>query len=92
MTLLEYISAERGAGARLAQLIGVPAILISQWAHGYRERRVPLERCVAIERATDGAVTCEELRPDMAEYFAYLRDRADPAQSSATAEPMVAQP
>lgn len=89
MKLIDYVR-ERGSQTALAQLIGVAPELINQWAHGVR--RVPLERCVAIERATDGAVTCEELRPDMAEYFAYLRDRADPAQSSATAEPMVAQP
>jgi DNA-binding transcriptional regulator YdaS (Cro superfamily) len=34
---------------------------------------VPAERCPQIERATDGAVTCEELRPDLAEHWAYLR-------------------
>ncbi len=38
-------------------------VLISQWKTGVR--RVPAERCPAIEQATDGAVTCEELRPDV---------------------------
>jgi DNA-binding transcriptional regulator YdaS (Cro superfamily) len=28
-------------------------------------RKVPAEHCPAIERATDGAVRCEELRPDI---------------------------
>jgi DNA-binding transcriptional regulator YdaS (Cro superfamily) len=43
---------------------------------GYKDRRnvwpwfsegrpVPAEACAAIERATDGAVKCEQLRPDL---------------------------
>lgn len=38
--------------------------------------RVPAEYCPAIERATreaGKAVTCEELRPDLAEEWSYLR-------------------
>lgn len=30
-----------------------------------RRRLTPPDRCPAIERATDGRVTCEELRPDV---------------------------
>lgn len=37
-------------------------MLISQWASG--PRVPPLERCVPIERATEGAVTRRDLRPD----------------------------
>ncbi|MDM0011971.1 YdaS family helix-turn-helix protein [Variovorax sp. J22P168] len=32
--------------------------------------------CIDIERATAGEVTCEHLRPDRAEAFAYLRESA----------------
>lgn len=35
--------------------------VIQQW----RRTQVPAERCPDIEAATGGAVTCEELRPDV---------------------------
>lgn len=53
-----------------ADRISVPRPLLSQWRHG---RSVPEVRCIDIERATKGAVTCEELRPDLADRWAYLR-------------------
>lgn len=37
---------------------------IRQWQHGYSDRRPSAENCVGIERATSGAVTVEELRPN----------------------------
>lgn len=40
---------------------------IQQW----KKTRVPAEYCPAIERATQGQVTCEELRPDVD--WGYLR-------------------
>lgn len=61
----------RGAASRLAKQIGVTPVLISQWVTG--SRPIPTERCTQIERATSGAVRCEELRPDLAEHWAYLR-------------------
>lgn len=46
---------------RLAEMIGVSASAPSMWkARG----RVPLEHCVAIERATGGLVSRRDLRPD----------------------------
>ena len=45
----------------LGREIGVSPVLISQWANG--DRPVPVERCVAIERATKGVVTRRDLRP-----------------------------
>ena len=63
MELKTYIDQERGKASRLAIAIGVNSVLISQWASGVRQ--VPAERCPSIERATNGAVTCEELRPDV---------------------------
>ena len=40
---------------------------LQQW----RVTRVPAERCPDIEKATNGAVRCEDLRPDVD--WAYLR-------------------
>lgn len=37
---------------------------IRQWQHGYYGRLPSPENSAAIERATKGQVTCEELRPD----------------------------
>lgn len=51
-----------GGKAALARLIGVTPPTVQQWATGARS--VPIERCVAIERATKGAVTRKDLRPD----------------------------
>jgi DNA-binding transcriptional regulator YdaS (Cro superfamily) len=64
MKLKDWISdpsAPRGRSTDLARGIGAQPSLISQWAHGIRS--VPVERCVAIERATAGAVTRRDLRP-----------------------------
>lgn len=48
-----------GRGA-LAQLLGVSIAAVGNW----KSRGVPLEHCVPIERATEGAVTRRDLRPD----------------------------
>lgn len=74
MNLTEYVAVERGRTARLAALIGVHPVLVTQWSR--KTRRVPAERCPAIERATDGAVRCEELRPDID--WAVLREQVAP--------------
>lgn len=65
-----------GAAAKLAKLLDVPPALISQWTADERPRQVPAPRCVAIELATDGAVTCEEMRPDV--LWVRMRDRKWP--------------
>jgi DNA-binding transcriptional regulator YdaS (Cro superfamily) len=50
--------------------------------HMWKKRgRVPAEYCPAIERATGGAVRCEELRPDVA--WDVLREQAAPAEAAA---------
>lgn len=49
-----------GGASKLAALLGVSAQAISNW----KERGVPIERCVAIERLTEKTVTRRELRPD----------------------------
>lgn len=61
MKLLDHLQA-RGAQRALARKLKIPATLISQWAN--ERRPIPAERCVEIERATDGAVTRKDLRPN----------------------------
>ena len=63
MDLHEYLLSDGRRQADLAKAIGAHAVLVNQWAH--KKRRVPAERCPDIERATDGAVRCEDLRPDV---------------------------
>jgi DNA-binding transcriptional regulator YdaS (Cro superfamily) len=69
MNLSEYLS-KPGAVVALARSMGIDPPLVSQWKNGVR--RVPAERCPDVERATGGAVRCEELRPDVD--WAYLRN------------------
>ena len=63
MTLNEYLDSQRpricrrpGQGHRGINQRRVPVAL--------GVRQVPIERCLAIERATGGKVRAEELRPD----------------------------
>ncbi|MBX9728048.1 MAG: helix-turn-helix domain-containing protein [Sphingopyxis sp.] len=71
MNLLTYTGC---TGAELATRLGVPAPLVSQWRTGARS--IPVERCPSIERETGGAVTCEEMRPDVA--WKRVKDRKWP--------------
>lgn len=59
---LEHFLATPGTSARLAEQLGVTPGFVSQWRTGHRP--VPIEHCAEIERATDGQVTRQELRPD----------------------------
>lgn len=84
MTLSEWIKAEPGRASALAAALGIrdpkSAVLIYLWANG--RRQVPADRCPAIERETDGAVRCEDLRPDVD--WGVLRAPApDPEQARA---------
>ncbi len=63
MDLKTYVDAERGRASKLAAAIGIDPVLISYWANGVRQ--VPAERCLTIQQATDGRVTCKEMRPDL---------------------------
>lgn len=58
--LQKAIDACKG-GLPLAERIGATAQRLSNW----KVRGVPAEHCPAIERATCGAVRCEDLRPDV---------------------------
>lgn len=49
--------------SELAERLGVSKAAISQWLG--EGGLPPPDRCPAIERATDGRMTCEALRPDI---------------------------
>ena len=68
-TPLKIACEKVGGQAVLARLLGVKAPTVNQWVHAARP--IPAERCPVIERLTAGAVTCEDLRPDVD--WAYLR-------------------
>jgi len=51
-----------GSQAEMARILGVSPAMVNQLTNG--SRPVPIEHCLAIERATDGQVTRQELRPD----------------------------
>ena len=57
-----------GGAAKLAALLDVSPQAISNW----KERGVPIDRCVAIERVTGGAVTRKDLRADWQEIWPEL--------------------
>jgi DNA-binding transcriptional regulator YdaS (Cro superfamily) len=61
MNLLDYVKTQ-STQRQLAEKLAITPVLISQWAN--RSRPVPPERCVEIERATDGQVSRKDLRPD----------------------------
>lgn len=59
---------QRGGQSALAKAIGVVPQVVNNWL---RRGNVPAEYCPAIEKATSGKVTCEQLRADVD--WAYLR-------------------
>jgi DNA-binding transcriptional regulator YdaS (Cro superfamily) len=64
-----------GSQAALASALGVTKSAVNQWKD--EGRRVPAEKCPAIERLTGGRVRCEDLRPDVA--WDVLREQVTPA-------------
>ena len=56
-----------GGVTRMARQLGVSKQVVANW----KARGVPAEACPLIERVTNRAVRCEELRPDVD--WAYLR-------------------
>lgn len=51
-----------GGLTSLAKLLGVSAPTVHEWKTN--KRPVPVLRCVSISKATNGAVTLQDLRPD----------------------------
>lgn len=80
MNLETYLNQPGQSGVALAKLLGVSQPTVSDWVRGKDNggKEIPENRCRQIERATGGLVTCEELRPDLAEEFAYMRTRPTP--------------
>lgn len=69
---IEKAAAILGSQRALASALGVTKAAVWQWKHD--GRRVPAEHCPQIERLTEGAVRCEQLRPDVD--WDYLRATA----------------
>jgi DNA-binding transcriptional regulator YdaS (Cro superfamily) len=61
-TFAHDISTNSGGPASLARAIGRSVQTVCNWP---LRGNVPAEHCPAIERATNGAVRCEDLRPDV---------------------------
>lgn len=66
MDLADYLRSDGALSiAQLRDAIGVKSgEQIKQWRNRWRGRKPTAAYCARIERATRGAVTCEELRPN----------------------------
>lgn len=62
MTPIDRAIAYFGSQQALAATLGIRSPSISEWRV---RNKVPAERCLAIEQATNGAVTRYELRPEV---------------------------
>lgn len=62
MNLTEYLQKHSEPASELARRLDIAPSMLYQWRKGLRS--VPVARCIDVERATGGAVTRRELRPD----------------------------
>lgn len=69
MSALQTAIDYAGGQTELARRLGVRQSLVSMWK---TRGNVPAEHCPGIERATEGFVRCEQLRPDVD--WGYLRN------------------
>lgn len=77
MDLDQYLSRpDAESMSAFARELGLNADQVRQWRHGHDGRRPSPINCSAIESATKGAVTCEELRPDLE--WARIADKSWP--------------
>lgn len=83
MNPIECACSTVGGLSVLAAMVGVKPPTVSQWVKG--DRPVPVKQCTAIERATGGAVTRKDLRPDdWADIWPELANsEANPAEAPA---------
>lgn len=88
MILADWLAGRRGRQAALAARLDIKQPQVAAWVSG--KRPVPLEHCPFIQEFTEGQVTCEELRPDAAEYFALIRAQCTVAPLPACAQAPVA--
>ena len=63
MNLPDWLKLQHGRTLELARLVGRSGATVSEWSTG--RKRVPADVCPDVEVATGGAVTCEEMRPDV---------------------------
>jgi DNA-binding transcriptional regulator YdaS (Cro superfamily) len=70
---------EVGSQVSLANRLCVSVSMVSQWCTGARP--LPTDRAIEIERVTEGAVTVEELRPDID--WAVIRGKPMPTKEAA---------
>lgn len=61
MNFKDWVTQKRGRSVAVALALGIRPPTVSDWVRG--NNVIPVDRCVAIERATDGAVTRKDLRP-----------------------------
>lgn len=80
MNLAQYISTHPGEATRLSRLLGVSKGRITQICS---QQRMSTARAIEIEKATCGAVRCEDLVPGAD--WAYLRGTA-PTQTPTDAK------
>ena len=77
MTLDDYLSQPGNTAEDLARKLGLESSSqVRQWRHGYANRRPSPTTCAEIERVTDGAVVCEDLRSDLT--WKRVKDKAWP--------------
>lgn len=69
MNLNQWLAKTNTKKADFARAINVSDALLYQWLNEIRP--IAAQHCPSIERATNGAVRCEVLRPDVD--WAYLR-------------------
>ncbi|QOR55256.1 MAG: hypothetical protein SHS37scaffold220_25 [Phage 67_12] len=85
MNLATYLEGRHGAQSDLARKIGCAPQLVWQWAR--RVRPIPIDRCVSIERATDGLVSRRDTRPDdWREIWPELESAGDDSAARADAQ------
>lgn len=82
MNLKNWIEAERGRAMALAKAIDVSQAFVSNIVNG--DKAIPAEHCKAIEAFSDGAVTCQEMRPhDWHKYWPELATQSQPTTQGA---------
>jgi len=84
MKLNEYVKQQFGRSVLIARSVGVSPPVVSDWVTG--KKQIPVERCVQIEQATQGAVTRIDLRPDdWHRYWPELATQSQPQQQQTAA-------
>lgn len=62
MNIQTWVNERHGRATQLALALKIKPPSVSAWVTG--KKRVPIQQCMPIERATEGAVTRRDLRPD----------------------------